>query len=74
MDNLTPWIDRCTWGGERLGVCMCRGGCTAALDLLKKIAERGPWAAVLQDAFDWVNPFQPQRTLTCLFHHQLLRH
>ncbi|KAK9906721.1 hypothetical protein WJX75_006842 [Coccomyxa subellipsoidea] len=30
-----------------------KGGCTAALELLKKISERGPWAAVLQDAFDW---------------------
>ncbi|EIE24098.1 HCP-like protein [Coccomyxa subellipsoidea C-169] len=30
-----------------------KGGCTAALELLKKIAERGPWAAVLQEAFDW---------------------
>ncbi len=27
-----------------------RAGCTAALELLKRVAERGPWAAVLQDA------------------------
>lgn len=36
-----------------------RGGCTAALELLKKIAERGPWAAVLQEAFDWVRQDPP---------------
>lgn len=36
-----------------------RGGCTAALELLKKIAERGPWAAVLQEAFDWVRQDLP---------------
>ncbi len=28
----------------------CREGCTAALELLKRVAERGPWAALLQDA------------------------
>ena len=27
-----------------------REGCTAALELLKRVAERGPWAALLQDA------------------------
>lgn len=32
-----------------------RGGCAAALELLKKVAERGPWAAGLQDAFEWVS-------------------
>ena len=27
----------------------------AAVELLKKVAERGPWAGVLQDALDWVS-------------------
>ena len=29
---------------------LCREGCTAALELLKRVAERGPWTALLQDA------------------------
>jgi hypothetical protein len=37
-------------------VCARRGGCAAALELLKKVAEKGPWAGVLQDALDWVCP------------------
>lgn len=41
--------------GQR-GVCTRRGGCAAALELLKKVAEKGPWAGVLQDALDWVRP------------------
>ena len=32
----------------------CRGGCSQALGWLKSIAERGPWAVVLQDALEWV--------------------
>ena len=33
---------------------MCRNGCMAALGWLKKVAERGPLAGVLQDALEWV--------------------
>lgn len=33
---------------------MRRSGCAAAAELLKKVAERGPWVGVLQDALDWV--------------------
>ncbi len=32
----------------------CRNGCMAALGWLKKVAERGPLAGVLQDALEWV--------------------
>ncbi|CAL8462358.1 g1891 [Coccomyxa elongata] len=35
------------------GAAADKGGCAAALELLKKVAERGPWAAGLQDAFEW---------------------
>ena len=32
---------------------MLRAGCMAALELLKKVAERGPRAAVLGEAYEW---------------------
>lgn len=41
---------------EQSAACRCRGGCMAALGWLKNIAEKGPWAGVLQDALEWVHP------------------
>jgi hypothetical protein len=38
----------------------------AALELLKKMSERGPWAAVLQDASEWVMPTSSAVTQLCI--------
>lgn len=36
------------------GLLPCRNGCMVTLGWLKKVAERGPLAGVLQDALEWV--------------------